>query len=358
MVLKVAKSNETKKPTTPQIEIFNEGKRNQYVNGIELTFDSYFTLYGTVEIVIGDQKILFGNEAEDFKQYRVFPVPVNSEVLKPYESIKIYVWNPLNENIVTLTANVDIHDDPAISTLSGQAIDNDAILSEISGGAGNDADTHDIFPYKIYQDSVNDFLINTKGRQNMLLTMAASSVLPPSVIPNSFTVLPIPSLSFKTLYSADTTPNLQSSTTSVTNNYPSNTGVYGKHYTDYIETYSITDYQNIFNSTVYDDNSALDSKTMQTWIDEIVIIDAITTNAKQLEFNFVNTQFSLSKYTRMRVLNSITKFYSRSRASMRYVQVGATYNYDVSWSSFTTARQIWQLLVRADSPNYTEWRLI
>lgn len=182
MVLKTAKSNESKKPDTPQIEIVNKGKTNEYVNGMELTFDSYFTLYGTVEIIIGNKKILYNNNAEDFKQHRIFPVPVHSEILKPYESIKIFVWNPLTDDYIFLAVNVDIDDVAGISTLSGQAIDNDAILSEISGGAGDKSDTHDIFPYKIYRDETKEFLINTKGRQNMLLTMASSNVSPPQII--------------------------------------------------------------------------------------------------------------------------------------------------------------------------------
>ena len=56
------------------------------------------------------------------------------------------------------------------------------ILQGISGGTGDILDTHDIFPYRIYRDETKEFLINTKGRQNMILTMASSMVSPPMTV--------------------------------------------------------------------------------------------------------------------------------------------------------------------------------
>ena len=313
MVLKVAKSKERKKPIKPQIEIFNNGKTDEYVNGIELTFDSYFTLFGTVEIVIGDRKILYDNDAEDFKQYRVFPVPVNSEVLKPYESIKIFVWNPLSDDKVTLAANIDIHDEPAISTLSGQAIDHDSILSEISGGAGNESDTHDIFPYQRYQNESKEFLINTKGRQNMLLTMASSNVLPPRIAPNNFTPNPKPVVRLKINSNVDNTPRF---TGAVSNNGVNSGSIRNRNWNKQTEKewYLVTDYFTTFRDVTLQNGVSLDSAVFSPQTDHYLLVDGQSTEDKQIRFNFNSNSFSQDIISgSMAVMLTRTKKYQRTR---------------------------------------------
>jgi hypothetical protein len=181
--LKSAISNDTKKPNTPQIIIKNPLKKDIYVNAINLVSDIYFSLKGRCEIKI-NSNTEFSPKDNAFQLRKELLIPLENQILEQGKSIEIFVWNPIDTDLVTLSAQIIISENKGNLTLSGQAIDDNTMLKGISGGAGDEADTHDIFPYRQYEDCIEEFLINTKGRGNLLLTIAVSDVGSPTIISN------------------------------------------------------------------------------------------------------------------------------------------------------------------------------
>lgn len=189
--LKSAISHSRIKPKTPQIIIKNPLKTNLYVNAINLVADIYFSLKGKCEIRINNNPE-FTPDENAFKLRKELTIPLEGEILLQNGTIEIYIWNPTDDDIVELSAQIIISENKGNIVLAGQAIDDSTMLSGISGGAGDENDTHDIFEYKIYQNETREFLINTKGRGHMLLTMASSTVNPPQIIDDTFPVDSIP----------------------------------------------------------------------------------------------------------------------------------------------------------------------
>ena len=187
MVLRVAKSSvddKKRKLKVPQIEITNKGNADKYVNGIELTFDSYFSTKGIVEIVIGDKVILDGNNAEDFRQYKLLTIPVNSEILKREKSIKIFVWNPTDDDIVKFSANISLEESVGNSNLSGVPSDPDQITRHVSGSESEnnvDSKSSPLFEHKVYRDETIEKLLNMNGNCNLIVTMSASEIILPTI---------------------------------------------------------------------------------------------------------------------------------------------------------------------------------
>jgi len=325
MVLKTTTTSETSKPDSPQIIIENVGQTLEYVNGIELTFDSYFSLYGTCEIYIAGRQILKDNEAGDFKQYKVFSVPIDIKELKQGELIEIYVWNEKTSDEVILSVNVDIADLSRASILNGQAIDSKSILSEISGGAGDDDDTNDIFPYAIYKDTVEEFLINTKGRHNLLLTMAASSITPPEIIENTIDYDDL-SLALEQEFTDDSTADETSTTETDSNTVWTDSYYWSSLKTRvYVHHYTITEYY----YALYGEPTI---PTMETEYGESVVIDGMNTDAKIIEFDFTASEWSMDVTYSFRLLEKIMQEYARMSGTHAGSSNGNSEN-SVSYSS-------------------------
>ena len=111
---------------------------------MEIAFDTYFTLYGVVEVYADGEKILDENETDAFRQLGLFTIPINSKQIRPYSTIDVYVWNPVSNDVVFLSCGVDLDDTAHPSTLSGQAVNNEVLLNQI-GGALAMKQTHMIF---------------------------------------------------------------------------------------------------------------------------------------------------------------------------------------------------------------------
>ena len=202
MVLKSAQSNpqDKKRPETPQIIITNKTYHDEYVNGIQLILDSYFSIKGIVEIHVGNEIVFDANDKEDLRQYRSIDVPVDSKKLKHAESVKIYLWNETDDDIVTLSANVALEESARNFTFSGIAVDPDQINRHVSGGSaisedaqaiidaldengdGNQSSRGVVFNHQVYRDETNTQLIDMAGNKNMIVTMSASEIVLPNAI--------------------------------------------------------------------------------------------------------------------------------------------------------------------------------
>ena len=341
--LKSAKTDKKKKSRLSQIKITNPLKKDIYVNAINLVCDIYFSLYGRCEISINGNAE-FTPEDNAFKLRKEISIPLQDQILQRGKSIDVSIWNPVlgNTDIVELSAQIIISENIGNLVLSGQALDDSTILQGVSGGAGDELDTHDIFPYKIYRNEVKYFPINTKGRANMLLTMASSGILPPEIIENDFAITLIPTLDFQCTVNPNNIPDVTSATTTSTET--SNRS--GTSVIDYTLTttqrYTITKYESLFDSLLYGDGSTFDMPIISPWVDEYVIIDGKNNSAKQIRLNFMNSVFSYLNYVRFAVLKESYVNYSRSKTDRLWYSIyggsGArslgSYS---SWTSYTSA---------------------
>jgi len=287
--IKSAMSNENKKPHIPQIKIENPLKTDIYVNAINLVADIYFSLKGRCEVVInGDPKFMPKDNA--FRLRKEVLIPLENQILQKGKSIEIYIWNTNEDtDLVELSVQILLSENIGNITLSGQAVDDSTMLQGISGGAGDKADTHDIFPYQIYTGETNKFLINTKGRQNMLLTMASSNVLPPIVISNSFTPDTLGSYLLQLSKNQSSLPNTVSGTTNENyRDYISHVTLrncVGINSNDYFrQTRIVTDYLYDFEKITLQDGTELVNAILGNFTDYYILIDVLNKINKQIKF--------------------------------------------------------------------------
>ncbi|MCJ8305661.1 MAG: hypothetical protein HRU07_01265 [Nitrosopumilus sp.] len=288
--LESAKSDSRKKSKT-QIKIKNPLEKDIFVNAISLVADVYFSLKGRCEIKINNN-VEFTPKDNAFKLRKEILIPLENQILKQNGSIDISIWNPVDDDVVELSALVIISEHSGNVTISGQAVDDSTMLKGISGGAGNEADTHDIFPYQIYRDETKEFLINTKGRENMLLTMASSNVLAPKIINHNFTPETKSNpFQFKINSSVDNTPD---STSGVSRIYASAGPVRNRNWSTQTEAewYYVTEYLNTLRDVTLSDNKILDDATYGEFVDKYLLIDGQGIADKELKFDFDSTGFS------------------------------------------------------------------
>jgi len=288
-ILKTAKSNGLKK-SKPQIVIKNPLEKDIYINAINLVADIYFSLKGRCEIRINGN-VEFSPENNAFKLRKEILIPLENQILQQGRSIEIYIWNETDDDIVELSAQIIISENKNNITISGQAVDDSTMLQGISGGAGDESDTHDIFPYQIYTDETKEFLINTKGRQNMLLTMASSNVYPPKIISNTFPPDPLGLHLLELLRNPSTLPD---STSGVSNeDYVDHvTGYTGRHCGKIYSTSHLrevkthTDYLNDFDKILLQDGTELIDAILESFSDYYILIDGLNEINKQIKFDF------------------------------------------------------------------------
>ena len=102
--LKSAKSNDSKKSNTPQIEISNPLKKDVYVNAIELILDEAFNVKGIAEIKINNISILNPEHAGNFRRYKSFQIPSQNQILKKDSSVEIFIWNGIPSHNFSMPA--------------------------------------------------------------------------------------------------------------------------------------------------------------------------------------------------------------------------------------------------------------
>ncbi len=125
-------SSEIKKTEFPQIELKNPYRVDVFVTNLLLLPNAYFSKKGIVKVQIGNITVLDESPAGTYERNKSIQISLNEEILKRDESIKIWFWNGIDANKVTLSALAKISDNPNDTSQAGETWSADEINNIIS----------------------------------------------------------------------------------------------------------------------------------------------------------------------------------------------------------------------------------
>ena len=120
-------SDEKKKTELPQIELKNPYRVDVFVTNILLLPDAFFSRKGQVTVKVGDITVLDESDAGTYERNKSIQISLNEEILKRNESIKIWFWNGIDDDAVTITALAKISENPSDTSQTSDTWNSDEI---------------------------------------------------------------------------------------------------------------------------------------------------------------------------------------------------------------------------------------
>ena len=169
-ILKKITTNDTKRPTSPQVKIDNPLDKDTIVNGIELILSPEFTKKGKLLIRINDVAVFDENDSEAFFGYAKYPIPLNKTLVRSND-IQIFAWNGSGDtNTIEVSLNVFISEN--VEPFSSQAVPlgQDVFNAVVS-------QDEQVIAQDDYLDQTITKLIDMAGYKKLVLLIAGSSAL-------------------------------------------------------------------------------------------------------------------------------------------------------------------------------------
>ena len=122
--VELIETNATKQPSKAQFIVKNPLRARIFVIAIQLTFDAYFSRKGVIMIKINDNIILPPKLAGTYIKLESFPLSLKSEELPDQKKVEVFVWNGIDNNIVSVGVDIQLSEDPQslVSTDSASSI--------------------------------------------------------------------------------------------------------------------------------------------------------------------------------------------------------------------------------------------
>ena len=113
-------------------EILNPIADPLYVTLMEFSLDAAFSKYGQILILINGNTVLQKKDAGGYLKTQSFSIPMKNQKLLRGHKVEIFVWNGVNDSVVTVSYRVIISADGAAAAAAETPLSTQALNREIS----------------------------------------------------------------------------------------------------------------------------------------------------------------------------------------------------------------------------------